>query len=280
MNVLYKYCDTKGLRGILETLELKLPYISHVNDPFECLPFVYCPDDKAALGKRCLSALEHRGTSIPADYEQWLDDQFEEGKIQNDLVDTHRKFLEEWNEQKGCLLSVSENAQETVMWAHYAERHKGGVIGIDFDDISPNPNGPPGILIESVSYYEDRPKINVLEEPEEDVSSEAIRKTLMTKSIGWIYEKEYRTIYFVNELEKMKQQGLSDFRKINPEDIKESWVLKLNPASIKEVIFGLYTEDCLKEDIKELIKRPDLKHINLLQTEEAETYTLNLKVIA
>ena len=52
---------------------------------------------------------------------------------------------------------------------------------------------------------------------------------------------------------------------------------QLNPASIKEVVFGLYTEKKLKEDIKELIKRPDLKHINLLQAEDSETYTLNLK---
>jgi hypothetical protein len=42
MNVLYKYCDQKGIVKILESLELKLPYISQVNDPLECLPLFRC----------------------------------------------------------------------------------------------------------------------------------------------------------------------------------------------------------------------------------------------
>jgi hypothetical protein len=277
MNVLYKYCDTKGLKGILETLELKLPYISHVNDPFECLPFIYCPDDKAAIDKRCLSAFEHNQRPIPANYEQQLDDQFKKGELQNNLVDCHRKTLKEYNQTKGCLLSVSENAKEIIMWAHYAERHKGGVIGIDFDNIYPNTNRPLGIKMRFVDYSDDRPKINVLDEPEGSVSEEEIRKTVGTKSIGWVYEKEYRAIFFVDKLEEMKKQGLSNFRKINPDDTKESWLLKLNPASIKEVVFGLYTEKSLKSAIRKLIERPELQHVKLRQAEESETYTLNLK---
>ncbi len=277
MNVLYKYCDTKGFKDILETLELKLPYISHVNDPFECLPFIYCPDDKVALNKRCLSAFEHDQRPIPANYEQLLDDQFKTGELQNNLVDCHRKTLKEYNQTKGCLLSVSKNAKETVMWAHYAERHKGGVIGIDFDNIYPNTNSPLGIKMRSVDYSEDRPKINVLEEPEESVSDETIKKTVGTKSIGWVYEKEYRTIFFVDKLEIMKQQGLSNFRKLNEEDTEDAWFLQLNPTSIREVIFGLYTDDSLKADIRKLIKRQDLQHIKLRQAKESETYTLDLK---
>jgi len=60
---------------------------------------------------------------------------------------------------------------------------------------------------------------------------------------------------------------------------KKTWFLRLNPESIREVVFGLYTEKKLKEDIKGLIKRPDLKHINLRQAEESEKYTLKLKPI-
>jgi hypothetical protein len=75
----------------------------------------------------------------------------------------------------------------------------------------------------------------------------------------------------------MKKQGLSNFRKINPDDTKESWLLKLNPASIKEVVFGLYTEKSLKSAIRKLIERPELQHVKLRQAEESETYTLNLK---
>jgi len=53
MNILYKYCDQDGIK-IVESLELKLPYVSEVNDPLECLPFFYCPDDKAAMKEQWL----------------------------------------------------------------------------------------------------------------------------------------------------------------------------------------------------------------------------------
>ena len=41
MTVLYKYVDTIGTVKILETLELKMPFISDVNDPLECMPHFY-----------------------------------------------------------------------------------------------------------------------------------------------------------------------------------------------------------------------------------------------
>ena len=274
MNVLYKYCDQEGIEKILETLELKLPYISHVNDPLECLPFMYCPDDDAAIEEHCLSVLKRKRIIPPADCKQKLRNAGFCKKLEEDL----REDLRAVN-RKSCLLSVSKTAQNLVMWAHYADKHKGVVVGIDFDNVSPDANGQLGILMDSVSYSKDRPKINVLEWLEEGVQREAILKAVMTKSDSWGYEKEFRAMFPVNTLEIMKKQGLSNFRKINLDDTKESWLLKLNPASIKEVVFGLYTEKKLKEDIKELIKRPDLKHINLLQAEEAETYTLNLKNI-
>jgi len=276
MNVLYKYCDQKGIE-ILRTLELKLPYISQVNDPLECLPFIYCPNVKAAIEARYLSAIKRRNMLPSADYKQELDEQFEKGEIQKRLLESQRKLHEEWNQRKGCLLSLSENAQETVMWAHYAERHKGAVIGIDFDNVSPDTNGPLGILMDSVSYSKDRPKINVLEEPEGSVALEAFQKALMTKSDSWEYEKEFRAIFLVDALEIMQQQGLAHLKDFNG---KKTWFLRLNPVSIREVIFGLYTDKSLKSDIRKLIERPDLQHVKLYQAEESETYTLNLKYVA
>lgn len=274
MNVLYKYCDQKGVEIILRTLELKLPYISQVNDPLECLPFFYCPNDKASIEARYLSALKRRDMPPSAGYKQKLDEQFEKGEIQKSLVESQRKLQEEWNQRKGCLLSLSENAQETVMWSHYADKHKGAVIGIDFNNVSPDTNGPPGILMDAVSYSKDRPKINILEEPEGSVSFEAYQKALMTKSDSWSYEEEFRTIFLVDSLEIMQQQGLAHLKEFNG---KKTWFLRLNPVSIREVIFGLYTDESLKSDIRKLIERQDLQHVKLYQAEESETYTLNLK---
>jgi hypothetical protein len=57
---------------------------------------------------------------------------------------------------------------------------------------------------------------------------------------------------------------------------KKTWFLRLNPESIREVVFGLYTEDGLKSVVRKLLERPELQHVKLRQTKESETYTLEL----
>lgn len=268
MNILYKYCDQLGIVKILGALELKLPYISEVNDPFECLPFFYCPDDRTAIEARYLSACKRRNIPPSEDYKQKLNQQFEKGEIQKYLVESQRKFQEEWNQRKGCLLSVSKTAKESVMWAHYADKHKGAVIGIDFDNLF-------GVEMKmnSVDYSKERPKVNISEEPEGSVSLEAYEKAIMTKSSSWKYEEEFRTIFLVDNLEKLQRQGLACPKDFNG---KKTWFFRLNPESIREVIFGLNTEESLKLAISELIERPELQHVKLYQAEKSETYTLNL----
>ena len=267
MNVLYKYCDLAGIEIILRTLELKLPYISKVNDPLECLPFFYCPDDKSAIEKRYLSALKHKNRHPSADYKQKL----KKGEIHKKLADSSLKFQKNWNHEN-CLLSVSKTAKNTVMWAHYADKHKGVVIGIDFDNVFPEANRECGVLMEPVNYSEQRPKINILTDFND--SPKAYLKAVLTKSIEWKYEQEFRTVFFYGELKDLEQQGLTCLKEFNR---KKTWFLRLNPVSIREVIFGLYTDESLKLAISELIERQELPHVKLRQAEESETYTLNLK---
>lgn len=269
MNVLYKYCDRPGIE-ILRTLELKLPYISQVNDPLECLPFIYCPDDKSAMKEQWLRTFNRNHINPPVNWEQKLNEQFEKGEIQKELVEGARESLRALN-RKSCLLSVSKTAQNPVMWAHYADKHKGFVIGIDFNNVFPDTNKERGILMKAVSYSENRHKMNILSEAEHE---ELLRKTVSTKSIGWGYEKEYRTIFFVDSLKTMQQKELTHLKDHKG---KETWFLRLNPVSIREVIFGLYTDESFKSDIRKLIERQVLEHVKLYQAGESETYTLNLK---
>ncbi len=269
MNVLYKYCDQVGIGKILRTLKLKLPYISQVNDPFECLPFMYCPKDIAALEEECLSILKRKKIPVSADYKQKL----RNAGIREKLEEGTRESIRAVN-RKSCLLSVSKTAQNTVMWAHYAEQHKGAVIGIDFNNVHLETNGASGIQMHSVSYSKKRPKINILDRPGGNLPQEAILKAVMTKSDSWEYEKEFRAMFFIDYLEVLRQKKLAYLEDF---DGKETWFLRLNPASIREVIFGLYTDKSLKSDIRKLIERQDIQHVKLRQAEESETYTLNLK---
>ncbi len=257
MNVLYKYCDQLGIIKILGALELKLPFISEVNDPFECLTIFYCPNDKAAMRKQCIRTFERNGISPPADWEQKLNEQFETGELRKTLEEGMRDFISKWNQQS-CLLSVSKTAKEPVMWAHYAEIHKGAVIGIDFDKL---------FKMHPVNYSEDRPQMNILHE----FTLEKSLEIASTKSVAWIYEKEFRAVFDDNFLKKQGSTCLRDFNG------KKTWFLRLNPESIREVVFGLYTEKSLKSAIRKLIERPELQHVKLRQAEKSKTYTLNLK---
>ena len=253
----------------MKTRELKLPYISQVNDPLECLPVLYCPEDKPAMKEQWLRTFNRNHISPPVNWEQKLNEQFEKGEIQQKLKEGLREVQRDYN-RKSCLLSVSKTAQNAVMWAHYAEKHKGVVIGIDFNNVYPDTNGPSNLVMHSVSYSKDRPKMNILHE----FKFEEYRKTLSIKSIDWDYEEEFRNIYYVNSLEIMQQQGLAHLKDLEG---KNTWFLRLNPVSIREVIFGLYTDESLKSDIRKLIERQELQHVKLYQAEESETYTLNLK---
>ena len=103
MNILYKYCGQLGIVKILGSLELKLPYISQVNDPLECLPVFYCPNDKSAMEAKCLCTFKRNNINPPADWEQKLNEQFEKGEIQERLKESQRKLYKDWNQRKGCL---------------------------------------------------------------------------------------------------------------------------------------------------------------------------------
>jgi hypothetical protein len=268
VNCLYKYCDQVGAQEVLKTLELKLPYVAQVNDPLECFPEFRCPNDEAAIDASCVSVFKRRGIALPPDYRRKLSDQVRSGELQEALLASHREVHEEWNRSKTCLLSVSEDAQEFTMWAHYADGHRGAVIGIDFDSVLING----GIKMDRVTYSKHRPVFNVLEESAE-YRERAMLDAIMTKSDSWAYEKEARSVFLVDALEMLQQQGgacLRDFRG------GKAWFLKLNPVSVRSVVFGLSTPDSVKSAIRCAIDRPELRHVELYQAEVAGTYALNL----
>jgi hypothetical protein len=265
MSILYKYCNQLGAKKILKTLELKLPYISGVNDPLECSPIFDCSDDVATI-EICLSRLEKLHFRLPSDYKTKITETSGRNEIKEWIIEKHRKIQNDWK-RKACLLSVSEVAQNTVMWSHYADKHKGVVIGIDFDEIFLG-----GIVMQSVNYPDyskQRTRVDVARSDQID----AFITALVTKSKDWGYEKELRTVFSVDDLERLQKQKHACLRGFFR---KKAWFLRLSPVSIKEVVFGLYAEKRLKSAIRRLIARPELQHVKLYQASESDTYSLDL----
>ncbi|MFH1800156.1 MAG: DUF2971 domain-containing protein [Candidatus Omnitrophota bacterium] len=271
--ILYKYCDPLGAIKILDTFELKLPFISEVNDPLECLP-VFCSEQgETKIKERCLIGFKRKDFPINEELINNLDNKIKNGEMQELLKIQARNHAKEWNNSKGCLLSVSKTAQNTVMWAHYAEKHKGVVIGFDFKTFFKLHEKQIGIVMEPVKYSKERAKIDVSIDQMTEEWWKAMEYALLNKSSDWQYEQEYRTIFLDDMLKQWCELGLACLKEYKG---KSTFFLRFYPMAIREVIFGLFTEESLKSEIKTLLNRQELKHVKSSKTVESDSYDFNL----
>jgi hypothetical protein len=268
MNILYKYSNILGAIRILASLELKLPFIAEVNDPSDCSPIFFFGNDIAKAEALCLKVCKSKNIPPPSNIKEWFTND-----IKNKLIVRSRQEQEDWNKNEGCLLSVSANERNAVMWAHYTDAHKGVVIGFDFDAIMVDKTG---IKMDPVVYSEHRPKLDILEL--DDLKK--ISEVYMIKSLDWYYEREFRTFFLVDakqhgvmDLMNLKEKGLASFKDFNG---KETWFLRFNPLSIKKVIFGLHTDEDLKLAIRKLIAGSQLQDVKLYQAVESKTYQFDI----
>lgn len=126
-----------------------------------------------ALNRNSLSALLAKAhwAAKPGSF----NDPFDTDPELTDLTAVQKERLREIG-----IVSLSANPTSSLMWAHYADNHKGFALGFQVwaKDI------PENLLeIEYVSKIPD------------NASSDAIIKAAMYKSSEWAYEDEYRLIY-------------------------------------------------------------------------------------
>lgn len=253
----------------MEDCELKLPYISDVNDVFDCSPYFYIENNYEKMKARYLTAFKRKKIPIPHDFDTKFRAQFNDGSLFNCFKygseDEFRKRSE-----KSVLICVSKNPLNFLMWAHYAEQHKGLVIEFDFQNILiENSLGSAGIKMFPVDYRNERPIIDVLIDPDTKEWSDQFNDFPLVKSLDWKYEDEYRTVSAPETLLEFEKYGLvcqKDY------DHKKHWFLKINPSSVKSIILGLHSDKFLEQKIINLCKNPFFQHlkINKIQASESE----------
>jgi hypothetical protein len=157
---LYHFVGEKHALDNLEHRRLKIAEIDKLNDPFELLSM--------AQGDR----------RVRADIHRWL-----------------RAVSKRYG-----ILCFSATWRNPVLWAHYADGHRGICLGFDVCDH----------LIERIKYQKTRSKLCT------PVSEATMRRTLYTKFFDWSYEKEWRvwlkldsrdpaTRFYFKELDKTVQ---------------------------------------------------------------------------
>lgn len=143
--------------------------------------------------KRVMALLDGRlFVTDPSRFNDPFDSQLD---IYLDSNDKHLPIPES-KEMQHRMICFSEKWDSLLMWGHYARCHKGICLKLNVDTESlPREKD----ILEPVRYSSHHPKIftGALERGD----AEVLRTYLLTKSVDWLYEKEWRfiTSYFACE---------------------------------------------------------------------------------
>lgn len=236
-------------------------YLSHrndLNDPFEMRSIIGAPDESASerLKQHALEAARKQGIEASADEVERL-----LKRTPQELHDLFGQTFERQMDSMG-IYSLSEEIENPLMWAHYANAHQGMCIAFhgfrqDFQFRGALP----------VLYNEHYPTIDLLE------SNDILEFGPLSKGKPWAYEREWRianqeaarTYYELDnrsiaalilglrasdssELEVMRRLGLRSklglppiavFRAIQPKDRYELLFQEIHPE--KGPVFETFT---------------------------------------
>lgn len=164
--------------------------------------------------------------------------------------------IHEVSSQKMGVLCLSESHDDLLMWAHYADCHKGFVI--EFDSDSPffdQRRSEEDNLrsLQPVLYRQARPAISL--------ANTDISEIFLTKSEHWSYEKEWRMIV-----------GLADADKVISNEGENICLFEFPPAAIKSVFMGARMPSDVAAALIENIKSDcSLRMLNLFKAKVHST---------
>jgi len=170
------------------------------------------------------------------------------------------------------MLSLTEKPDNLLMWAHYADSHRGFIIGMDaehsFFDQRSNERDRVRAVRE-VQYLEDRPSFEGLDlEGDEKRQIEQLASMFFfTKSDHWRYESEWRMLMDVEDAEA----ALSE-----PDDT--IYLFPLPAATITSIIFGCQTFGALRAKVWRIVQENErYDHVELYQARmDPERFRLNV----
>jgi len=195
---IFKFGDIEYLKQTLEDLTLKFSKMGDFNDPFE-MAYQYHhvfenvqESENWTKDLSCFYEPEESEESIHAKRVSWHPEYRKKG----DLLHKVRQTVED-KLSNMAISCFSKTPYEPLMWAHYANNHKGICYCFESNSIF-HGNGIQGgdvkysNLLPKVRYIEKRTTLGTLEPQIEEI--------ILTKSDNWSYEKEYRCFIESDEL--------------------------------------------------------------------------------
>jgi hypothetical protein len=185
----YKFYPAKWAHEALLKRRLKVSPIDELNDPFEYLSL--------DLGKK--------------DVRAWA------------------KELRKNVSGSNGIISFSGNWWQPLMWAHYADSHKGIALGFDVPDH----------FLVKINYIENRIKPPLDVDKSENSKKNLIHKLMCTKHKEWEYENEYRLLRHLNNC---SSEGKKFFAPLN------------ETVLLRQVVLGARYESAQLEELESDLK--------------------------
>lgn len=119
-------------------------------------------------------------------------------------VDDRRSIIDRVREidQTFGILSLTESYDNLLMWAHYADEHRGAVVEIETSDpafLEPDPDRQDP---REVRYSLSRPRLSV--------DDQVLLDVFFTKSPQWEYEREYRIVRRLEHATRIEPKSPTD----------------------------------------------------------------------
>jgi hypothetical protein len=157
MRAYYFTSQKIAMEHVLPERRMKLSLVDELNDPFELLSAQLTDKDMRKLSK---------------------------------TLHAH------WTKTKG-VICFSDNMSSPLMWAHYAEKHKGMCLGFEIPALRDDWDNS---IIRPMWYETERLKFELAKiQASADERFAFIRALLHTKARAWEYEREYRMMADLKE---------------------------------------------------------------------------------
>lgn len=271
--ILYKYLspelsgfskDTQGkdIPGFFPNFIVSFTAPNAFNDPFECQPILevsksdyirYLGSHHAYIEEE--ERLRRNGykankVSVKKSLRS-LKANIRNNKNWEDLIKKRLNDVWENHKKNVRILSLSKEYDNPLMWAHYADSHKGFVVGIKSEFFSILEKGIGGNEwgLKEVEYSDDKILVNPYSDITVNSNSECVLNLMRVyykKSMCWSYEKEVRFAGYV-------------------EGAPEHLLKAIDPIYVSEIRLGLKMKEELKRNITKFCQEK-YPHIEIYDT--------------
>jgi hypothetical protein len=255
----FKYFSTHGI-DVLTHFELRVTPPNQFNDPLEFSPRFVSPKTfgedilKSEGLLRQLHVLHYKDFSDFEDFKRYAAANLDQmaaklnqaaRQATSGMVETHH--ILERASQIYAVMCLSERRDSLLMWGHYADRHRGIVIGFDrFSDVF--------APLRSVDYVQDRVEFNpdwALNSPQE--LGDFTQRIIFSKNEEWKYEAEMRRYFYLHKLPRPRPLSNGEI----------GYFVPILPESILSVSLGVRCSAQTERDVLLALKNPQLAHVTL-----------------